>query len=103
MLQLISGVKDIFMNPKYFQVTDSYFPESGRLFLSNYIQYEKNATYTINEESNKNNSDTKEHYTNDLIQHFRDILSDTSISQNAKMGSLKTYYLESYIVSLNHK
>lgn len=90
------------MNPKYFQATDSFFPESGRLFLTNYIQYENNvidALITIDQ----NKSDINEEHINDFIQNTENIMSDNSICPNERISSLKKYYLDFYMPKIIHK
>lgn len=93
------------MNPKYFQATDSFFPESGRLFLTNYIQYENNVIDALNELNtiDQNTSDINEEHINDFIQNTENIMSDNSICQNDRISSLKKYYLDFYIPKIIHK
>ena len=100
-VQLLYKIKDIFMNPKYFIVTDSLNPESGKLFCENYIEFENKVQEDIRNINEKINSVNKEDINNKLIEEFKNILTNQKISSNSKQEQLEKYFLFQYINSTN--
>ena len=96
-IQLIYKIKDIFLNPIYFYVTNSENEESGKLFCEDYIQFEnriKEDIEKINNENKINDIDLNE--CNKLIQEFKNILEKDKTSINAKQEQIENYFLFKY-------
>ena len=67
-VQLLYKIKDIFLNPKYFFVINSFNPESGKLFCENYIEFENKVQNDIQKINQKNNDINNDENDNDLIE-----------------------------------
>ena len=95
-IQLLYKIKDIFMNPKYFFVSDSLNPESGKLFCDDYLEFEKRVQQKINLYKQENINSENDFIDNDLIKEFKNILKKEKISSNAKQDLLEKYFLFKY-------
>ena len=95
-IQLLYKIKDIFMNPKYFLVIDSFNPESGKLFCEDYIEFENKVQEDIKKINQKNNDTNKDENNIDLIEEFQKILKKEKISSNSKQEQLENYFLFKY-------
>ncbi len=97
-VQLLYKIKDIFLNPKYFFVTESYNKECGKLFIDNYIEFENKVQESITKSKN-NIKDKKMNEKNEdknLIKEFKAILRKNNISEIEKMEQLEKYFLFKY-------
>lgn len=109
-LLLLYKIKDIFLNPKYFFVQDSFNKEAGKLFCENYLEYEKNVmkfiknnnNENINSENNSNNNKKSIHGYNDnyvdeeLIKEFKKILKKDNMNSNTKQEQIENYFIFKY-------
>ena len=96
-IHLIYKIKDIFLNPKYFSVSDSYNEECGKMFYDDYIKFENKIKDDIDKMKNKNeinDDDIKEN--NELIEEFINILQKDKINSNAKQEQIENYFLLKY-------
>ena len=103
-IHLIYKIKDIFLNPKYFSVSDSYNKESGKMFCEDYIKFENKIKDDIDIMKNKNeinDDDIKEN--NELIEEFINILQKDKINSNAKQEQIENYFLLKYKNNINDK
>ena len=94
-VQLLYKIKDIFMNPKYFLITDSLNPESGKLFCEDYIEFENKIQEDI-KKINEKSSEINEEINQDLIEEFKKILKKEKASANSKQEKLENYFLFKY-------
>ncbi len=100
-IQLLYKIKDIFMNPKYFFVTESLNPECAKLFCEDYIEFEnkvQDGIKKINEKYNVLNDDNTD---NNLIEDFLNILKKEKLSTNSKQDQLENYFLFKYKTPTN--
>ena len=95
-VQLLYKIKDIFMNPKYFFVTDSLNPECGKLFCEDYFEFEKKVQECIKKINEKNSDINNDNINNNLIEEFKNILAKEKISTNSKQEQLENYFLFKY-------
>ena len=95
-IQLLYKIKDIFMNPKYFFVTNSFNPECGKLFCEDYIEFENKVQESIKKINEKNNDIINDNIDNKLIEEFKKILEKEKISINSKQEQLENYFLFKY-------
>ena len=96
-IQLLYKIKDIFINPKYFFVTDSVNKDSGKLFCEDYLKFEKRIKEDIekiNNENKINNDDIND--CNELLKEFKNILDKEKISSNSKQEQIENYFLFKY-------
>ena len=95
-IQLLYKIKDIFMNPKYFFVTDSLNPECGKLFCEDYFEFENKVQECIKKINEKNSDINNDNINNNLIEEFKNILAKEKISTNSKQEQLEIYFLFKY-------
>ena len=95
-IQLLYKIKDIFLNPKYFFIIDSFNPESGKLFCEDYIEFENKVQEDIKKINQKNNDINKYENNIDLIGEFQKILKKEKTSSNSKQEQLENYFLFKY-------
>ena len=96
-IQLLYKIKDIFLNPNYFFVTNSENGESGKMFCEDYIKFEnriKQDIEKINNENKINDVDINEY--NNLVKEFKNILENDKISANTKQEQIENYFLFKY-------
>ena len=96
-IQILYKIKDIFLNPKYFFVTNSLNEESGKMFCDDYIKFESKIKEDIDIINNKNKINNNGININDeLIQEFKNILQKDKVSNNVKQEQIENYFLFKY-------
>ena len=96
-LQLLYKIKDIFLNPSYFFVTNSENEECGKMFCEDYIKFESKIKEDIEKINNKNKiNDVDVNECNKLIEEFKNILDKDKISANAKQEQIENFFLFKY-------
>ena len=96
-LQLLYKIKDIFLNPSYFFVTNSENEECGKMFCEDYIKFESRIKEDIEKINNKNKiNDVDVNECNKLIEEFKNILDKDKISANAKQEQIENFFLFKY-------
>ena len=103
-INIIYKIKDIFLNPKYFSVIDSFNEESGKMFCDDYIKFEskiKDDIDKINNKNETNNNDIKEN--DEFIEEIKNILQKDKINSNTKQEQIENYFLLKYKNNINDK
>ena len=103
-INIIYKIKDIFLNPKYFSVIDSFNEESGKMFYDDYIKFESKIKDDINKINNKNetnNNDIKEN--DEFIEEIKNIFQKDKINSNTKQEQIENYFLLKYKNNINDK
>ena len=95
-IQLLYKIKDIFLNPKYFLITDSLNPDSAKLFCEDYIEFENKVQESIKKIREKYLELNDDNVDNNLIEEFQNILRKEKISTNSKQDQLENYFLFKY-------
>ena len=96
-IHLLYKIKDIFLNPIYFLVTNSENEESGKIFCEDYIQFENRIKEDIDKINNENKiNDIDINECNKLIEEFKNILEKDKTSTNAKQEQIENYFLFKY-------
>ena len=95
-IQLLYKIKDIFLNPKYFFITDSLNPDSAKLFCEDYIEFENKVQESIKKIREKYMELNDDNVDNNLIEEFQNILRKEKISTNSKQDQLENYFLFKY-------
>ena len=89
-IQLLYKIKDIFLNPNYFFVTNSENEESGKMFCEDYIKFENNIKQDIEKINNENKiNDVDINENNNLVKEFKNILENDKISANTKQEQIE--------------
>ena len=97
MIQILYKIKDIFLNPKYFFVTNSENAECGKMFCDDYIKCESKIKEDIVKINNKNNTNNNDiNIDDELIQEFKNILQKDKVSNNVKQEQIENYFLFKY-------
>jgi len=103
-INIIYKIKDIFLNPKYFSVIDSFNEESGKMFCDDYIKFEskiKDDIDKINNKNETNNNDIKEN--DEFIEEIKNIFQKDKINSNTKQEQIENYFLLKYKNNINDK
>ena len=103
-INIIYKIKDIFLNPKYFSVIDSFNEESGKMFCDDYIKFEskiKDDIDKINKKNEINNNNINEN--DELIEEIKNILQKDKINSNTKQEQIESYFLLKYKNNGNDK
>ena len=96
-IQLLYKIKDIFLNPNYFFVTNSENEESGKMFCEDYIKFENRIKQDIEKINNENKIDDVDiNECNNLIKEFKNILEKDKVSANTKQEQIENYFLFKY-------
>ena len=96
-IHIIYKIKDIFLNPKYFSVIDSFNEESGKMFCDDYIKFESKIKDDIDKINNKNEINVNDINENDeLIEEIKNILQKDKINSNTKQEQIENYFLLKY-------
>ena len=101
-IQILYKIKDIFLNPKYFFVTNSENKECGKMFCDNYTKCEskiKEDIEKINNNKNKINDIDKDidiNECNKFVEEFKNILQKDKISANSKQELIENFFLFKY-------
>ena len=101
-IQILYKIKDIFLNPKYFFVTNSENKECGKMFCDNYTKCEskiKEDIEKINNNKNKINDIDKDidfNEWNKFVEEFKNILQKDKISANSKQELIENFFLFKY-------
>ena len=97
-IQILYKIKDIFLNPKYFFVTDSENAECGKMFYDDYIKCESKIKEDIekinNDKIQKNKIDDIDNdECNKFFEEFKNILQKDKVSANAKQELIENFFL----------
>ena len=97
-IQILYKIKDIFLNPKYFFVTDSENAECGKMFCDDYIKCESKIKEDIekinNDKIQKNKIDDIDNdECNKFFEEFKNILQKDKVSANAKQELIENFFL----------
>lgn len=87
-LQILYKIKDIFINPDYFQINDSFNIEAGNLFKNDYIEFENKVIENSKENFNIFlNYKNKDNFNQDeFIKDLKKILKkDIKINEKKEM------------------
>ena len=101
-IQILYKIKDIFLNPKYFFVTNSENKECGKILCDDYIKGEskiKEDIEKINNNKNKINEFDKDidiNECNKFVEEFKNILQKDKISANSKQELIENFFLFKY-------
>ena len=101
-IQTLYKIKDIFLNPKYFFVTNSENKECGKMLCDDYIKGEskiKEDIEKINNNKNKINDIDKDidfNECNKFVEEFKNILQTDKISANSKQELIENFFLFKY-------
>ena len=101
-IQILYKIKDIFLNPKYFFVTNSENKECGKILCDDYIKGEckiKEDIEKINNNKNKINDIDKDidiNECNKFVEEFKNILQKDKISANSKQELIENFFLFKY-------
>ena len=102
LIQILYKIKDIFLNPKYFFVTNSENKECGKMFCDNYTKCEskiKEDIEKINNNKNKINDIDKDidiNECNKFVEEFKNILQKDKINANSKQELIENFFLFKY-------
>ena len=108
-MQLIFAIRDIFLNPDYFIVEDSFNGECGRIFNTSYGQFEDNIRKNV-----KNLRKSKLIDNNQIIDEeggdyyqsvgaeeikdeFKKILNRSDIQAQEKKDLIKKWFLNTFV------
>lgn len=108
-MQLIFAIRDIFLNPDYFKVEDSFNGECGRIFNTSYGQFEDNIRKNV-----KNLRKSKLIDNNQIIDEeggdyyqsvgveeikdeFKKILNRSDIQAQEKKDLIKKWFLNTFV------
>ena len=100
-IQLIYKIKDIFINPRYFLVTNSLNKECGQLFCDNYIELENKVQENIKSMKNKNNNVDNDNSI--FISNFIELLENKEYSSNTTQEEILNILKDCYKTNLNNK
>ena len=97
-IQILYKIKDIFLNPKYFFVTNSENAECGKMFCDDYIKCESKIKEDIekinNDKIQKNKIDDIDNdECNKFFEEFKNILQKDKVSPNAKQELIENFFL----------
>ena len=99
-IHIIYKIKDIFLNPKYFSVIDSFNEESGKMFCDDYIKFESKIKDDIDKINNNkkeiNDNDDNINESDEFIEEIKKILQKDKINSNAKQEQIENYFLLKY-------
>jgi ubiquitin-protein ligase len=89
-LQILYKIKDIFINPDFFNINNSFNSDAGNLFKNNYIEFEKNVIENSNENFNKFVNDSQKNKENfneeEFIKDLKKILKkDVKINEKKEI------------------
>ena len=96
LLQLIIIIKDLFYDPKYFQISDSFNPEGGRLFAENFDQFEEKVTDTTKSTIDGNILDRSRFDNDDIAKDIIKIIEVGGTSQE-KQQKIKEWFFRELI------
>ena len=92
-IQLLFKIKDIFINPNYFCITNSLNEECGKIFCDDYIKFESIIQNDIEKMNKKNNNNEINIDNSDLIKEFKNIFGKDKGNICSKFEQFENYFL----------
>ena len=96
-IQLLFKIKDIFINPKYYSIDNSFNEECGKMFCENYIKFEsiiQEDIQNINKKNENNNNINIDN--NEIINEFKNIFGKEKGNICSKLEQFENHFLFKY-------